>query len=117
VAIKRFILFILIILCTSNVVAGKVTYNFPICGKSMLPLNQNSECNIYKVNTVTIDDELYINDIVCFSYDKRIFNPNTWYVCHRITDVKNNYYLTKGDTNKLPDGWINKKYIALRVVL
>ena len=97
--------------------SNKITYKFNICGVSMLPLNKDNYCNLYDVNTVTSNDIVQVNDIVCFNYDKRIYNKNTRYICHRVISIDNDLICTKGDNNYYKDKCINKKYVALKVLI
>jgi signal peptidase I len=98
-------------------VSASVTYNYQICGKSMYPaINKDTDCSVNKVIHVRAS-RVFINDTVCFNYDKRQFYTNAQYICHRVTDKNETHIETKGDSCSVSDGWTENKNVALKVLI
>ena len=108
----------MLIVFSISVDAGKVVYNFSICGKSMYPLlNENTTCGIYKVMTIQYTD-VVVGDIICFNYDKRDYlPPYRTYVCHMVEYIDDEYFCAKGINNEISDPCYPNAYIALKVLI
>jgi signal peptidase I len=114
---KLKLLFILSLFLIPMVTAGKITYRVPIVcdSNSMYPIF-DCHSKVY-VETYNKGEGLKINDIVCYNPDYRHFRNNGFrYICHRIIDIQDKTYLTKGDNNIINDYYILERDIAFKVV-
>ena len=114
---KTILHLLMIAITISNVSGGKIVYNIPfIKSYSMLPYI-NPDINIVKGIKYDSSIKLNTNDVICFNPDYRYFYGGGYrYVCHRIIDIKNNTYLTKGDNNPVEDYYVKEKDIQFKIV-
>lgn len=60
---------------------------------------------------ISQSQNISVGDIIAFN-----FQNNKYPIAHRVIQISNNKYLTKGDNNKLSDSWINQSQIIGKVV-
>lgn len=77
---------------------------FEVVTGSMAPSIQETDVVIVKIG-----NDAGIDDIVTFE-------SNGTYITHRVIDVQNNYYITRGDANNTNDSPVLKKDVLGRVV-
>lgn len=77
---------------------------FEVVSNSMAPTIEKKDIIIVKV-----DSELKKNDIITYKLDNS-------FVTHRITDIKADYFVTRGDANNSQDTPISKKEVIGEVI-
>lgn len=100
------------------------TYRMPMrCTGSMEP-SFECEDKIY-VNVVFANEHpLKVDEIICFNFDRRYYPASgiVRYLCHRIVDVVEDGYITKGDAclNEdpyvVPFSWVALKVVEIRKI-
>ena len=102
------IIVILVIVYLQKIYIDKSICGFSfarVVGSSMYPTLKDGNFLIVNENA-----DYEIDDIICY------YNEENKRVVHRIVDIDENTYLTKGDHNELCDNPINKNQIIGKVV-
>lgn len=111
------ILFAIVIIVLISAV-GSALYNKPIIfstvkSNSMYPLFQRGDMIVLK--SVLIDDIVNIGDIVVFKADEGSLK-NKGFVVHRLVEIDNNNFITKGDANDYRDPPNKREWIVSKVI-
>ena len=94
------IIFMLIVLCF--ILISKYNNNFNIFGYTTFINTGTSMYPNIDINDLLIvkkEDNYYVNDIITYINDENIITT------HRIIEIDNNTYITKGDSNNFIDGY------------
>ncbi len=114
--ILKSVLIFIILLLICNVLYQKFIIKknlVDIFGYSCLIVRTGSMEPAIKVNDMIIvkkQNNYNLNDIVAYNVQ------NKYLVTHRIIDIKNNEYITKGDINNVNDTSINKSQVEGKVI-
>lgn len=114
--ILRSVLIFIILLLICNVLYQKFIIKkslVDIFGYSCLIVRTGSMEPAIKINDMIIikkQNNYSLNDIVAYNVQ------NKYLVTHRIVDIKNEEYITKGDINNVNDTSINKSQVEGKVI-